>query len=183
MERTTRIRYKKKKKKTWKRVLGIFLFLLLIGGGVGAYLFYQTLSAANESYSELLRGDKSKLRDETVYLSKHPVSILLLGVENYTTKGETGRADSIIVATFNPNLKTMKLLSIPRDTRMYLPTKERKGKINSSYNEGKEATIETVEEFLDIPIDYYATVNFDGFKKIVDELGGVEVNVPFNFWE
>ena len=43
--------------------------------------------------------------------------------------------------------------------------------------------IDTVENFLDVPIDYYVTVGFDGFSKIVDELGGVDVDVPFDFWE
>src|SRR5690606_29541403 len=46
---------------------------------------------------------------------------------------------------------------------------------------GKRMTIETVEQFLDIPIDYYATVNFEAFKNIVDVLGGITVDVPFDF--
>jgi LCP family protein required for cell wall assembly len=185
MDKHTRKQFRanRKKKNKWKKIVRYFFFLLIVAGGLGSYIAYQALQAAQNSYSELERGEKSMLRDEVVQLSKHPVSLLLIGVEDYSTKGKNGRADSIIVATFNPELKTMKMLSIPRDTRVYIPSKDKKDKINHSYNDGKEATIETVEEFLDIPIDYYATVNFEGFKAIIDEIGGVEVDVPFDFWE
>jgi polyisoprenyl-teichoic acid--peptidoglycan teichoic acid transferase len=183
MEHNSRRTYRVKKKKKRKKIGFFFLFLLVLASCFAAYIFYQTIQAANKSYSELERGAKSKLRDEIVELDKHPISILLMGVENYATKGEAGRADSIIVATFNPNEKTMKLLSIPRDTRTYLPSKDREDKINHSFNDGKEATIDAVEHLLDIPIDYYAMVNFKGFKAIIDEIGGVEVNVPFDFSE
>ncbi|RFU68310.1 LytR family transcriptional regulator [Peribacillus saganii] len=184
MEQKTRRVYRvRKKKKRLRRFVAFLSIVLLLAIGFGGYIFYQTYSAASDSFSALDRGTKSDLREEKVHLSKNPVSILFLGVEDYSTKGEAGRTDSIIVGTFNPDLKTMKLVSIPRDTRTYIPAKDRKGKINGAYNEGKDSTIDTVEHLLDIPIDYYATVNFEGFKEIVDELGGVEVQVPFDFWE
>ena len=144
---------------------------------------YETIQAANDSYSQLERGDKSELRDTAVTFGKEPVSILLLGVEDYASGGTGGRADTILVATFNPDEKTMNLLSIPRDTKVYIPSKDKNGKINGSFNNGVDSTIETVEKFLEIPIDYYATVNFDGFKDVIDEIGGVNVDVPFDFWE
>jgi LCP family protein required for cell wall assembly len=171
---------KKKKRPILRRILALALLLLL---GVGVYLgyvFFQTLQAANESYDDLGR-DKSKLRENAVSISNDPVSILLLGVENYSSGGTGGRSDTLMVATFNPEDQTMKLLSIPRDTRVEIPD-EGEDKINHSFSKGgKELTIETVEDFLDIPIDYYATVNFDGFKNIVDIVGGITVDVPFDF--
>lgn len=174
---------KKKKKSVLKRLLGFFLFLLLIVGGYIGYVTYSALNAANDSYNELDRGEKSKMRDEAVAIDKDPVSILMLGVENYSSGGQGGRADTIIVATLNPKDKSMKMLSIPRDTRIYDEEAGHYLKINSTYNEGKEHTIEAVENFLDIPIDYYVEVEFKGFKSIVDELGGVTVDVPFDFYE
>ncbi|MGN1402426.1 MAG: LCP family protein [Bacillus sp. (in: firmicutes)] len=173
---------KRKKKKILRRILFSFLIIFTLVGGAAAYLFYQTIQAANDSYTELQRGDKSALRDTSVKIGKEPVSILLLGIEDYAS-GKTGRSDTIMVATFNPDLGTMKLLSIPRDSKVYIPDKDKEDKINHAYNSGVESTIETVEQFLDIPIDYYATVNFDGFKDIIDEIGGIEVDVPFDFWE
>lgn len=174
---------RKKKKKVWKKIVLFFMLILLAIGVYAGYLFYETLKAANGSFSALDRGDKSDLRDEAVTFGKEPVSILLLGVEDYASGGSGGRSDTIMVATFNPDLKTMKLLSIPRDTKVYIPSMDKYDKINHSFNKGKESTIETVEDFLDIPIDYYATVNFEGFKTIIDEIGGVDVEVPFDFWE
>ncbi|USK33613.1 LCP family protein [Bacillus sp. F19] len=172
---------KKKKKSVFKRILFLFFILFLLVGGYAGYVFYQTYQAANNSYDDLGR-DKSKLRDEAVSISNDPVSILLMGVENYSSGGSGGRADTLMVATFNPKDQTMKLLSLPRDTRVEIPGKETKRKINSAYSTGgKELTIETVEGFLDIPIDYYATVNFEGFKNIIDIIGGITVDVPFDF--
>ncbi|MBD3108509.1 LCP family protein [Bacillus sp. AGMB 02131] len=179
----TRSDKNKRKKKVWKKIILFFMLILLTVGCYAGYIFYQTLQAANDSFSALDRGDKSDLRDEAVTFGKEPVSILLLGIEDYATGGSGGRSDTIMVATFNPDLKTMKLLSIPRDTKVYIPSRDKYDKINHSFNDGKESTIETVEEFLDIPIDYYATVNFEGFKNIIDEIGGVDVEVPFDFWE
>ncbi|WP_175640266.1 LCP family protein [Metabacillus schmidteae] len=181
MNRKEMKRVKKKKKRPILRRLLFFTLLLLIGiGSYVGYVFYQTLEAANNSYDDLGR-EKSKLRESAVSISNDPVSILLLGVEDYSSGGKGGRSDTLMVATFNPADQTMKLLSIPRDTRVEIPGKGL-DKINHSFAKGgKELTIETVEDFLEIPIDYYATVNFDGFKNIVDIVGGITVNVPFSF--
>lgn len=178
-------RQKRKKKKSIFRKILLLLLLIAIGCAIYfGYMFYKTYQAANESYQELERGEKSNLREEAVQLSNDPVSILFIGVENYSSGNAGGRTDSILVGTFNPDDQTMKLLSIPRDARVEIPGKERKAKINSAYGSGGiETTIETVENLLDIPIDYYATVNFNGFKEIIDEVGGVKVEVPFDFWE
>ncbi|ATH93447.1 LytR family transcriptional regulator [Bacillus glycinifermentans] len=177
---------KNKKKKLIKRFILLMLLALLAVGGVGIYKIYNTISAADDTYDQLDRGEKSKLRDEVVDIKKKPFSILFMGVENYATKGERGRTDSLIVVTLDPKQKTMKMLSIPRDTRVQLAgdTTGSKTKINAAYGKGgKEETIETVEDFLGIPIDYYATVDFDGFKDVIDEIGGIDVDVPFDFDE
>jgi len=172
------LRKKKKKKSLLKKVLMLFTLVFLIVGGYAGFLFYKTYQA---SYDDIGR-DKSDLRDEAVSISNDPVSVLLMGVEDYSSGGKGGRSDTLMLATFNPKDKTMKLLSIPRDTRVWIPEKEVYTKINHAYaHGGKELTIKTVEEFLNIPIDYYVTVNFEGFKNIIDILGGIEVNVPFDF--
>ncbi|MCD7034461.1 LCP family protein [Metabacillus sp. GX 13764] len=175
---------KKKKKSRWKKILLILLLIVLAFGGYLAYVTYNAYQQADKSYHQLSRGEKSEKREKAVQLSKDPVSILLMGVENYSTNGEGGRSDTLIVITLNPKDKSMKMLSIPRDTLVHIPGRENKTKINAAYSiGGKDLTVQTVEDFLDIPIDYYAEVSFKGFKDIVDELGGVDVNVPFAFWE
>ncbi|MFT0801519.1 LCP family protein [Bacillus swezeyi] len=182
-----RVRKKKsKKRKLFKRIMVLMLLALLVFGGVCIYKIFNTISAADGTYEQLERGEKSKLRDEVVDIKKKPFSILFMGIEDYATDGDHGRSDSLIVVTLDPKQKTMKMLSIPRDTRVQLAgdTSGTKTKINAAYAKGgKEETIETVEDFLGIPIDYYATVDFDGFKEVIDEIGGIDVDVPFDFDE
>ncbi|MGJ9383973.1 LCP family protein [Salipaludibacillus sp. CF4.18] len=171
---------KKKKGSNWRRLAKVLALFSLIIVAVASYIFYQTYQAASESYVEIEKSDK---RYEAVSISKDPVSVLLLGIEDYSSESEAnGRADTIMVATFNPTEETLNIVTIPRDTRVSIPGRENKDKINHTYAfGGEQLTIKTVEEFLDIPIDYFSTVNFDGFKNIVDLAGGIEVDVPFDF--
>lgn len=182
----TRLQNKKNRKKfRFKRILSlIFIFILLPVSIYFGFISYKAYTAAGKSFNELERGTQSELRTEEVKISKDPVSILLIGLENYSSNFKGGRTDSLIVATFNPELKTVKLLSIPRDTYVYIDSLGDKDKITHAYGSGgRDETINSVENLLDIPIDYYVEVNFKGFKKIVDELGGVDVEVPFDFYE
>ncbi|XQY91530.1 LCP family protein [Metabacillus sp. HB246100] len=184
MKRKEMKRVKKKKKTVIKRLLLLFLLLFLCITGYASYLAFKTIEAADESFSELDRGAKSKLREIEVSAGKDPISLLLMGIEDYSSGGQNGRTDSLIVATLNPDIGTMKMLSIPRDTLVYIEEEQKEDKINHAYVfGGKDSTIDAVESLLEIPIDYYAEVNFNGFKEIIDEIGGVKVEVPFDFWE
>ncbi|RCW77392.1 LCP family protein [Saliterribacillus persicus] len=184
MERKEMRKLQKKqgRRKKLRVFLSVFILALIIGIGTGVYLIYETYQAASDTYDELERGEKSEKREQAVSISNDPISILMMGVENYTSDGDHGRSDTLMVATFNPEDEHLKLLSIPRDTLVDIPGRDNRDKINHSFAfGGKELTIKTVENFLDIPIDYYATVNFEGFKAIVDTLGGITVDVPFEF--
>ncbi|MBA2877234.1 LCP family protein required for cell wall assembly [Anoxybacillus kamchatkensis] len=183
MRQTVKKRYKRRRKpRIFLFFISVFAFFVLFYIG---YIGYQTYQAASHSYSKLKNEkEKSIFQQVAVHIPNHPISILIMGIENYSTEGERGRSDSLIVATFNPKDQSMKMLSIPRDTKTYIPELERKDKINHAYAfGGKEATIKTVEHLLNIPIDYYVTVNFEGFVNIIDKLGGVEVEVPFDFYD
>ncbi|MFX3623662.1 MAG: LCP family protein [Ectobacillus sp.] len=173
----------------------IFLFILLpllfvVTGGIGysSYLYNKTKAAANEAFTELNRGQKSEKREKTVQPLKDNVSILIMGVDESESRkktyGEAVRTDALLLATINKNDKSIKLLSIPRDSRVYIPAREKKDKINHAHVfGGVDSTIETVEEFLDVPVDYYVKFNFNSFIKVVDTLGGINVNVPVTFTE
>jgi LCP family protein required for cell wall assembly len=175
------IRKIRAKKRRIRKVSLIFIAIVLALLGYGGYFAFQTLQAANKTYNDLNRA-KSDLRDEEVSISKDPISILIMGVENYQSDNDRGRTDTLMVATFNPDEKNLQLLSIPRDTLVEIVGRGIEDKINHAYAfGGKEMTINTVENFLDIPIDYYATVNFEAFKNVVDILGGITVEVPFDF--
>lgn len=176
--------HKKEKKRRRKALLSFILVILIAVAGYAGYVGYHAYKAVDKTYVKI-KGrvdNKSDLRQAPVYVSSDPFSVLLLGIENYSSKNDKGRSDTIMVATFNPKQQTMKLLSIPRDTLVKIPGRLHKDKINAAYAYGgKELTIKTVENLLDIPIDYYVTVNFQGFKNIVDLMGGVTVQVPFDF--
>lgn len=81
-------------------------------------------------------------------------------------------ADTMIVCTYDTVAQTVGMVSIPRDTLV------ESGKLNAVYQQGIEALRDTISDMLGIPIDFYVGVNMDGFKELVDELGGIEFNVP-----
>jgi len=107
-------------------------------------------------------------------LSYNRVNILIVGcdeIENY------GRADTIVFLSISPKTKDVLILSIPRDTRVEIPERGM-DKINHAYAfGGKKLISETVSLFLDMPIHFYAIADFIGFVNIIDELGGVEIDV------
>ena len=76
------------------------------------------------------------------------------------------------------------MVSIPRDSYVYIPVEKKKDKITHAHVfGGTEGTIETVEELFDIPVDYFVKLNFNAFIDVVDALGGIEVDVPITFTE
>lgn len=169
---------KKKKKRSKLIILSILIFSLL---GIGIYLTYAFLSANhffNSIQGEPILSDDTN--EQVIIENKEPFSILLLGVDE--RPGDIGRADTIMVATVNPTSDDIKLVSIPRDTLIQLPDTQEADKINATYAYGGiPYTIETVEDYLEIPIQYYAQINFQGMVDLVDAIGGVEVNSPLEF--
>jgi polyisoprenyl-teichoic acid--peptidoglycan teichoic acid transferase len=171
---------KKKKNKKWLRVTGIVLLVLLIGIGVYAYSVYNSLTTAVETMHHPVDRKSEKRTEELSLQDKQPFSVLLLGVDE--REGDRGRSDTMIVLSVNPKLNSVKMLSIPRDTRVEIIGKGTQDKINHAYAFGsEEMAMNTVENFLDIPIDYFVKVNMEGFKDIVDAVGGITVNNDLDF--
>lgn len=173
---------KNRRNRKWLRIFGITFLLLLVGVGIYAFSIYKSISGAVETMHQPIDREKSEKREEQVTLEKKdPFSILMMGVDE--REGDKGRSDTIIVLTVNPNLKSVKMLSIPRDTRTEIIGHGTVDKINHAYAfGGVEMSMDTVEHFLDIPIDYYMQINMEGFKEIVDAVGGVTVynDLAFN---
>lgn len=182
--RVERVRKKRVKKWLFRAVFFSLAIIILSG----SYLFYRTWDAAAETHKPMDR-EKSDLRDNEVTLDE-PFTVLLLGTD-VAKENQNWRADVIIVAAVNPKTKSVKMVSIPRDSFVEIAnTGGHRDKINSAPFWGAQKgvdpvtnTAETIEQFLNIPIDYYAKVNFRGFIDVVDALGGVDVNVKFDFWE
>jgi polyisoprenyl-teichoic acid--peptidoglycan teichoic acid transferase len=177
---------KRKRKLRVLRVSLLAIFILLVGAGVYFYNVYNdVVNAVDKMHKPISRTVSQKRTTGVKFAKRDPITILLVGVDK--RKGDSGRTDSMIVATVNPEKKTTTLVSIPRDTKTKIvstsnPSKNRVTKINAAYAYGGiEMTIDTVENFLNIPIDYYVQVNMEGFKDIVNSVGGIDVNNQYAF--
>lgn len=171
----------KKNKRKWLRITGVILLFMLIGTGVYGYNVYKSFTNAVDTMHEPTEREKSDKRTEEITLTKkEPFSVLMLGVDE--REGDKGRSDTMIVMTVNPNNNSVKMLSIPRDTRTEIIGRGKEDKINHAYAYGGvDMAMDTVENFLDIPIDYYIQINMEGFEDIVDAVGGVTVNNDLDF--
>ncbi|PWW29421.1 LytR family transcriptional attenuator [Cytobacillus oceanisediminis] len=176
-----RAEIKGKKKRIWLRVTGIIILFTIAAAGIYGYTVYKSLTDAVETMHQPIKREKSEKRPEQVTLEKRdPFSVLLLGVDE--REGDKGRSDTMIVLTVNPEMNSVKMLSIPRDTRTQIIGKGIDDKINHAYAfGGVEMSMATVENFLDIPVDYYMQINMEGFKDIVDAVGGITVNNDLDF--
>ncbi|MGZ4161632.1 MAG: LCP family glycopolymer transferase [Neobacillus sp.] len=177
------MRSQKKKSRKWLKITSIVLLVLLVAGGVYGYSVYKSFKNAVETMSQPIDRKQQVKRVKPVALTKKdPFSVLMLGVDE--RPGDKGRSDTIIVLTVNPTNNSVKMLSIPRDTRTQIVGKGTDDKINHAYAfGGVPMSMDTIENFLDIPIDYYIKINMEGFKDIVDAVGGVTVQNTLDFTE
>ncbi|CAH2716880.1 Polyisoprenyl-teichoic acid--peptidoglycan teichoic acid transferase TagT [Neobacillus rhizosphaerae] len=175
----------RKKKSRKKRIfMWIFLpilFVALCGAGYATFLLKKAESVVNKSYKPVNATSK---RTAQVDPDMDNISILLIGVDASKSRekqyGDAVRSDALLVATLNKKEKSVKLLSIPRDSYVHIPEKDIYTKINHAHAYGgAKLSIETVQELLDIPIDYYVKVNFYAFIDVVNALGGIDVDVPY----
>ena len=146
-----RSKEKKSKKKLWLWIVGSLLTIFLIFIGTAYFTIQKTMNKINTPL--LQTTDAAQLEEKTV-IKKEPFSVLMLGVDE--RKDDSGRSDTMIVITVNPEKQTMKMLSIPRDTRTEIVGHDTVDKINHAYAFGGVPIAGyTVENFLNKPIDYY----------------------------
>lgn len=167
-----------KRAKRRKRIKRFFiftlLFLLIAGGAAFAYIATRAGKITTNPFNF-----STKLKGE----DEGRTNILLLGVGDPGHDGET-LADTNMVVSIDSKNNKVALISIPRDTRVYIPG-EGYHKINNAHAigeqkkppQGIDLAKKTVEETLDIPIHYYVRTNFGGLKQAVDAVGGIDVEV------
>lgn len=165
-------RYKNKKRTFRKWVVAILLTIVIAVSsfvGIQYYSFQNALSKMNSDEN----GESLPVVEKEIITE--PFSVLLLGIDE--RENDSGRSDTMIVLTVNPKLGTVKMLSIPRDTRVEIVGNNTTEKINHAYARGGiEMTVDTVESLLNIPIDYHVTVNMEGFLSVIDTIGGITIN-------
>ena len=176
----TRQRKKRKRRKVAAVVVAAILVVCLGGAGVAfAYL--------NNLGSNLNDGIDGDLRAQLVKtdLANEPFYMLLMGTDGSAERaasdeyaGDPSRSDSIILARIDAPNHKVTLVSLHRDTLIDMG-EYGQNKLNAAYAIGGPAmAVETVSKLAGVPISHYAEINFDGFKDIVNALGGVEVDVP-----
>ncbi|MDQ0339883.1 LCP family protein required for cell wall assembly [Caldalkalibacillus uzonensis] len=135
-----------------------------------------SLEKPNVKPGQTLKVPKTRRSKAKDGIQPRPFTVLLLGVDD--RQGNfVGRSDVIMLAIVRPQDPSVTLLSIPRDTYAPIANRGTYEKINHAYAYGKETALATIENFLDIPIDYYVAVNFKGFIQLIDLLGGIRLNV------
>lgn len=178
---------KNKGKSKILKILG-FILLFIVVVVIGIYI--KVNSDINQLTESIVVEDVSirKIRDKDAEVDKgEPLNILLLGtdandLERTEEEGYISRSDTIMIVSLNPQTQTTKMLSIPRDTLAYIDGIEEPDKINHAYAFGGiESAIETVQNYLNLPIDYYAVLDMSALEDLIDAIGGIEVKSPLTF--
>lgn len=163
-----------------KIALGVLITILVLIIGAGSALAWyihsldETLSGgkSNEEISAINEALSTRSMSDAFY-------IMLIGSDARAGDASMGaRSDTNIVARIDPKTNTVSMMSIPRDTAIYM---EKHGtvKFNAAYAFGGTAeTIKQAKQLLNVPISQYAEINFEGLISLVDTIGGVDVDVP-----
>lgn len=177
----------KKKNHRRRRIIGwsiFFVLLIALGGGlVWGYGAYKSAKSTFKQTYDSTNVAKARNVSSVIQQGK-PLSILLLGTDTGALgRHDTGRTDTMIIASVNPKKKTIHLTSIARDTKVVVPGDTQPyEKINAAYTIGGAGTaVKTVQNLLDVPIDFYAIINMGGLEKMVNAVGGVDVTPPLTF--
>ena len=161
-----------------KNDYGFWLWLLVfIGLAVGVSMgFYFASSSLFDKPQRQNRDEPRPYQTtETLLVAKDKTTVMVMGVDE--RKDDVGRSDTLMVTAVDPKKKSASLLSIPRDTRVHIPGYGY-DKINVAYSlGGHKLTQDTVEEFLDTPMEHYVLVKVPAFKRIIDAIGGVDIDV------
>jgi LCP family protein required for cell wall assembly len=184
---------KKRKSRALKVALGLLLALVLAGTAYGAFFGYKIYSLGKkinpdspENATSVIGAVQSLLIHPAINLKGYEsgrINILLLGVAGEKKPGSF-LTDTIMIASINTRTNQVALFSIPRDLYVKIADTKLQTKINSVYQYGLEGhqdsgnadTIEkTIKNITGLEMDYYAVLNFDGFQKIINAIGGINV--------
>lgn len=180
----------KNKKKLWRILLIAIGVIIITAGALFAYIVAQGSRVFDPSIDPkqgllktLTNAEGSSLESLDGYKDGR-INILFMGMGGSNHPGGQ-LTDSIMLVSINPTDHAMAMLSIPRD--LYVPIADHKvsAKINEAFYYGEKdkkgggpaLAKKTISNVLGVPIQYYVTVDFEGFEKVIDEIGGVDVTV------
>lgn len=165
-----------------KIILAVALVLIL---GMGAFVaavynsYKNTLDGIYVEDPDVEDGEEDPYKDDADVQNrlKEPFTVLMYGIDQREGQGDQGRPDTLMLALVDPELLRVSLISIPRDSLVSIPGRQGRDKINHSFSGGAALTIQTIEEWLEIDIDGYVAIDFQGFIELVNLVGGVDVFV------
>ena len=187
------------KKRNKKKIIGLSILSIFFIGIVASVIAYNQLQPKNhfksvpvlnspeQSDVEESTSPKKEVEENKVEIEKPIFNVLLIGSDQ--RKGsKIGHTDSMIMVHVDLTKNEYHLLSIPRDTRIYLENYGFTKLTSVQYilqahkgaKQGIEEAVKTVGNFTGVPINYYVEVNYWGLQDIVDELGGINVDVSFD---
>ncbi len=166
---------------SWKRRIGlgllVFLFLMIVWSVAGYLSFRSGVAKANARLDDNV---PPVLANQNGMLLSHSTNILLLGRDHENTDRRVGlnHTDSIIVLRTDPSRHRLVYLSIPRDLRVPIPGYG-EDRINAALPlGGTNLAIRTIETFTGLEINHVMIVDFRSFKHLIDNIGGIDINVP-----
>jgi polyisoprenyl-teichoic acid--peptidoglycan teichoic acid transferase len=164
--------------KKWKVGITLLIGLTVLSGGLLFFVFSKVGAFFDETYEPIHVPDeqddnKESAPDDTIHN-------LLMGVDE--RPHDKGRPDVMMVVEIDPTSDKTKVVSLPRDTKVTIPGRDESTKLNHTYTYGGTTlTVQTVQQLLDIQIDYYAKVNMNGFEEVIKEVGELTIDNELAF--
>ncbi|HSF62703.1 MAG TPA: LCP family protein [Gaiellaceae bacterium] len=176
-----RIPTRGRRRRRWGRWIALVLLGLVILFAAWGALGYRSFSSGVDQANERLpRAAEARLAQRGGSILSDPTTVLVIGTDGGRApgRGDANRSDSLLLLRTDPGKHRISYLSIPRDLRVEIPGYGT-AKINSANQIGGPAlTIATVRALTGLPVDHVIVVDFDGFRDLIDALGGITVDVP-----
>jgi LCP family protein required for cell wall assembly len=181
--RNTKKKNSKRPKKKKRLFTSVYIVLIvccvLVFGWIG-YVSAYIYPMLTGNY-----GDEEKApitEEQRIAFESGQITVLMMGSDR-REEWSTSRSDTLMIAFIDIENDTVRLLSIPRDTYITIPTSGEKTKINAAYAYGGvDLTKQTLASNFGIEIDYYFDVDFQGFSDVIDAVGGITINVPVDMY-
>ncbi|QZY57079.1 LCP family protein [Crassaminicella profunda] len=163
--------------KKFFKVLVIAFICFAVVMCTGTYIFTSSVNVKGQGYN-----GQGVVSEDGPPKKEERVNVLVVGVDAKDVESaKRARTDTMMLATFDPNTKNVDIISIPRDTRVVIRGRRNKEKINHAHAYGgMDLSMKAVKDLLGIPVHYYVEINYAAVGKVVDDVGGVEIDVPMN---
>lgn len=161
-----------KNKRNMKIIVTVILATIIISVSTGYFYVRSKIYIENKPVNKI-----ETVSNKEEYKEVDGITNVLLIGEDGRGDDDTPKSDSIIIATLDNNNKKVKLTSLYRDTLVNIPGYG-EDRINAAFQiGGTDLLIDTIKETYNINIDKHVTINFSGFEAIIDQIGGIEVEV------